>query len=118
MLSSRPSDASASRRAGTHGDHMRDQTYFVYMLASAPQGTLYVGVTNDLRRRVTEHRDGAVPGFTKKYGVKKLVWFERHGDIHVAIAREKALKRWRRDWKRSLIEQDNPHWADLYTDLL
>jgi putative endonuclease len=63
---------------------MRDHFYFVYMLASKPQGTLYVGVTNDLLRRVTEHREGLVPGFTKKYGVKKLVWFERHGDIYVA----------------------------------
>jgi putative endonuclease len=96
---------------------MRDHHYFVYMLASKLQGTLYVGVTNDLRRRVTEHRDGMVPGFTKKYGVTKLVWFERHGDIRGAIAREKTLKRWRRDWKCNLIEEDNPRWADLYPSL-
>jgi putative endonuclease len=97
---------------------MRDHVYFVYMLASKPQGTLYVGVTNDLLRRVTEHREGLVPGFTKKYGVKTLVWFERHGDIREAIAREKRLKRWHRDWKRTLIETDNPRWADLYGGLL
>ena len=97
---------------------MRDHVYFVYMLSSKPQGTLYIGITNDLLRRVTEHREGLVPGFTKKYGVKRLVWFERHGDIRGAIAREKKLKRWRRDWKRSLIETDNPHWADLYPGLL
>ena len=88
------------------------------MLASKPQGTLYVGVTNDLPRRVSEHREGKVQGFTKKYGVMKLVWFERYGDINEAIAKEKRLKRWRRDWKRSLIEADNPHWADLYSSLL
>jgi len=92
---------------------MRDHLYFVYMLASDHYGTLYVGVTNDLGRRVCQHREGLVPGFTKKYGVKMLVWFERHGDIREAIAREKTLKRWRRDWKISLIEADNPHWTDL-----
>lgn len=96
---------------------MRDHLYFVYMLASKPQGTLYVGVTNDLVRRVFEHREGLVPGFTKRYGVTRLVWFERHGDVNEAIAREKRLKRWRRDWKRNLIEADNPHWTDLYPEL-
>ncbi len=88
------------------------------MLASKPYGTLYVGVTNDLLRRVTEHREGKVAGFTKKYDVTTLVWFERHGDVHEAIAREKRLKHWRRDWKIRLIEEDNPRWADLYSALL
>ena len=97
---------------------MRDHEYFVYMLASKPQGTLYVGVTNDLMRRVYEHKAGAVPGFTMKYGVKKLVWFESFGDINDAIAQENRLKRWRRDWKKNLIERDNPHWIDLYPGLL
>jgi len=97
---------------------MRERTYFVYNMASAPQGTLYVGVTNDLLRRAYEHREGTVPGFTKKHGVKKLVWYEIHGDIREAIIREKQIKRWRRDWKRNLIENDNPHWADLYPRLL
>ena len=97
---------------------MREHLYFVYMLASKPQGTLYVAVTNDLLRRVCEHRAGVVPGFTKKYDVKMLVWYERHGDINEAIAREKRLKRWRRDWKRRLIEEDNPRWADRYPELL
>ena len=96
---------------------MREHLYFVYMLASKPQGTLYVGVTNNLLRRVSEHRAGMVPGFTKKYDVKMLVWYERHGDINEAIAREKRLKRWRRDWKRRLIEEDNPRWADRYSEL-
>ena len=73
---------------------MRDHCYFVYMLASKPQGTLYVGVTNDLMRRIYEHREGLIPGFTKKYGVKALVWFESYGDIREAISQEKRIKRW------------------------
>jgi putative endonuclease len=97
---------------------VRDYEYFVYLLASKPQGTLYVGVTNDLMRRVYEHKTGAVSGFTKKYDVKTLVWFESYGDINDAVAQEKRLKRWRRDWKKNLIERDNPHWVDLYPGLL
>ena len=96
---------------------MRDHVYFVYMLASGHYGTLYVGVTNDLHRRAYQHREGLVPGFTKKYNVKKLVWFEMYRDIREAIAQEKRLKRWRRDWKISLIEENNPHWIDLYPSL-
>jgi putative endonuclease len=96
---------------------VRDHRYFVYMLASKPQGTLYIGVTNDLLRRVYEHREGLVPGFTRKYGVKMLVWYEEFGDIHDAIAQEKRMKRWQRDWKKNLIERDNPHWVDLYPAL-
>ena len=89
-------------------------TLHVYILASKPQGTLYVGVTNDLLRRVAEHKEGLIPGFTKRYGVTKLVYWEDFGDYNAAIAREKTLKRWRRDWKRALIEESNPHWADLF----
>ena len=96
----------------------RERRYFVYLLASKPQGTLYVGVTNDLLRRAVEHRDGQVPGFTSKYDVKRLVWFEQHGRIEDAIAREKRLKRWRRDWKIALIEEGNPHWHDLLPGLI
>ena len=88
-------------------------TLCVYILASKPQGTLYVGVTNDLIRRVAEHKQGIVPGFTKRYGVNKLVYWEAFDDYHAAILREKRLKRWRRDWKHALIEEANPHWADL-----
>ena len=90
-----------------------EQIFYVYMLASRRNGTLYVGVTNDLARRVFEHRTGAVRGFTTKYDVKILVWYEPHPSIAEAIAREKRLKRWRRDWKLSLIEQTNPQWLDL-----
>ncbi len=96
----------------------RDHLYFVYILASRPQGTLYIGVTNDLVRRVLEHREGKVPGFTKRYAVHRLVYFERHGDIQEAIAREKRLKRWHCDWKRSLIEEDNRYWIDLLPQML
>ena len=74
---------------------MREHSYFVYMMASKPYGTLYTGVTNNLVSRVQQHRDGVIPGFTKKYNVKMLVWHEWHEDIHEAIAREKTIKRWR-----------------------
>lgn len=89
------------------------KTYFVYILASDRKGTLYVGVTNDLPRRVNEHRASVVEGFTKKYGVHKLVHIEQTEDIEVAIHREKQLKRWRRKWKLELIEGSNPQWDDL-----
>jgi len=87
---------------------------YVYMLANKPYGTLYIGVTGDLIRRAFQHREGAVQGFTKRYDVKRLVWFEEHGDIRAAITREKTLKKWPRQWKINLIEESNPHWADLF----
>jgi putative endonuclease len=96
---------------------MKDHTYFLYILASQRNGTLYVGITNNLLRRVQEHRDGLVPGFTKKYGVKMLVYFEVHGDIVEAIAQEKRMKRWLRRWKLELIEKQNPPWLDLWPGL-
>jgi putative endonuclease len=88
--------------------------FYVYPLASKKHGTLYLGVTNDLVRRVYEHRTKAVPGFTKRYDVDKLVWFEIYDDVTSAITREKELKKWRRDWKIRLIEEENPGWVDLY----
>ena len=90
------------------------QTYFVYILASKRNGTLYIGVTNDLARRVWEHREGLVEGFTKKYGVKMLVYSETFEDIHAAIARETRLKKYKREWKINLIQKDNVYWRDLY----
>jgi putative endonuclease len=96
---------------------MREHLYFVYILASERNGTLYVGVTNDLIGRVAEHRDGAVPGFAKRHDIKLLVYFEEHGEIEEAIRREKRLKRWRRTWKLALIESRNPQWRDLWVDL-
>jgi putative endonuclease len=96
---------------------LREHAYWVYILASDRNDTLYVGVTNDLYRRVMEHREELVPGFTKRYGVKRLVHFEEHGDVEAAIAREKSIKRWRRAWKLQLIEQANPQWRDLWTEI-
>jgi putative endonuclease len=87
---------------------------FVYIMASRRNGTLYTGVTSDLRKRVWQHRSGQVPGFTKQYGVHRLVHFEAHGSVADAIVREKQIKEWRRAWKIELIERYNPHWADLY----
>jgi len=88
--------------------------YCVYLLASRRHGTLYLGVTRDLMRRVYEHKNKLLGGFTARYGVDRLVWFEAYDDPVAAIAREKAIKKWRRDWKIRLIEQDNPDWRDLY----
>jgi putative endonuclease len=88
--------------------------YYVYLLASGKHGTLYLGVTNDLVRRVYEHKNKLMPSFTSRYGIDRLVWFECYEDPRSAIAREKELKKWRRDWKISLIERDNLDWRDLY----
>jgi putative endonuclease len=88
--------------------------YYVYLLASKKHGTLYLGVTNDIVRRVHEHRTKAVKGFTSRYGVDKLVWFEIYDNAETAIAREEELKKWRRDRKIRLIEEHNPEWDDLY----
>jgi putative endonuclease len=91
--------------------------YCVYMLASRPRGTLYIGVIGDLVRRVWEHRSGAVPGFMRHYDVRRLVWFEVFGDVTAAIQREKTLKHWLRAWKIALIERANPTWRDLYEEI-
>ncbi len=88
---------------------------WVYIVASRRNGTIYIGVTNDLWRRTQEHREGDVAGFTRKYGCKTLVWYERHDDIRGAIQREKSLKRYVRAWKLRLIESFNPEWDDLFT---
>jgi len=92
-------------------------SYFVYMLASKRNGTLYVGVTNDLARRAGEHSIKAVSGFSKRYSVGILVWYEIHDDINIAIAREKQIKGWNRAWKLRLIEKDNSGWNDLASGL-
>lgn len=96
---------------------MREYNFFVYLMASRLNGTLYCGVTNDLVRRVVEHREGTAEGFTAKYGVSRLVWFEQHSDINEAILREKRIKKWNREWKVRLIEERNPDWRDLAVDL-
>ncbi len=92
--------------------------YFVYIMADKPDGLLYTGVTNDLIRRVYEHKEGAVEGFTKKYCLKMLVYYEGTDNIRSAIQREKNLKHWVHKWKVALIENMNPEWRDLYKDLI
>jgi len=99
---------------GRGHDSSRETAFYVYLLASRKHGTLYLGVTRDLIRRVYEHKTAAAPGFTSRYGVKRLVWFEVYSDAISAISREKELKKWRRDWKIRLIEESNPDWLDLY----
>ena len=94
-----------------------ERYYWVYILASGIGGTLYIGVTNNLVRRIYEHREGFVPGFTKRYEVHRLVYYEPHTDIEAAIRREKRLKSWNRAWKIRLIEKLNPNWDNLYTQI-
>jgi len=91
--------------------------YYVYILASKRNGTLYTGLTNDLLRRVYEHKNDIIEGFTKKYSVHNLVYYERHNDINRAINREKQIKKWERQWKINLIQKTNPQWKDLYYEL-
>ena len=94
------------------------KTYYIYLLASKKNGTLYIGVTNDLIQRLWQHKNDVHEGFTKKYGVHRLVWYESTTDIEAAIRREKQMKKWRRQWKINLIEKKNPNWDDLYEELM
>jgi len=91
--------------------------FYVYMLASRRDGTLYLGVTKDLVRRTYQHKEKLLPGFTSRYDVRRLVWFEVYDDPVHAIEREKEIKKWRRAWKIALIEKENPAWKDLYADI-
>ena len=93
-------------------------TYWVYILASKPGGTLYIGVANNLIRRVYEHREGLAESFTKRYGIKTLVYFGQHDTIAAALQREKNIKHWSREWKIDLIVTSNPDWRDLYDDIV
>src|SRR5687767_2726925 len=97
---------------------MKSRRFYVYILASRKHGTIYIGVTSDLIRRVHEHKEKLVAGFTNNYDVDKLVYYEMFDDPESAIVREKRLKRWKRDWKIELIERDNPNWDDLYPSLI
>ena len=92
--------------------------FYVCLLASKPYGTLYVGVTSDLVKRVFEHKSKVVPGFTARYRVDTSVWFETHGSVEAAIRREKQIQEWKRDWKINLVEHTNPHWTDVYPGLV
>ena len=94
-----------------------DKKYFVYILASKKNGTLYIGMTITLRNRVVQHKEGLIPGFTQKYKIDMLVYFEEYQDVRDAITREKQMKRWKREWKIELIESVNPEWKDLFYEL-
>lgn len=94
------------------------KTYYVYIMSSKKNGTLYIGMTSNLIRRVYEHKNNINEGFTQKYGVNRLVYYEHTNDVNAAIAREKRMKKWNRQWKINLIEKENPDWADLYDELL
>ncbi|NOS98325.1 MAG: GIY-YIG nuclease family protein [Methylotenera sp.] len=93
-------------------------SYYVYIMANKPNGVVYIGVTNDLIRRVYEHKHHLAKGFTEQYNLDKLVWFEQTEDVTSAIAKEKQLKNWHRQWKINLIEKDNPNWQDLYNEIV
>ena len=93
------------------------RSYWTYILASKPRGTLYIGVTNGLIRRIEQHRAGEASAFTRKYQVHTLVWYEEFADVREAIRREKSLKRYNREWKIKLVERTNPHWLDRYPSL-
>ena len=92
--------------------------FTVYIMANGPRGVLYIGMSSDLPRRALEHSEGLLEGFTKRYGVDRLVYFERHDVAEVAARRARNMKRWRRDWKIELIEKNNPTWRDLFSDVL
>jgi putative endonuclease len=92
-------------------------SFWVYMLASSRNGTLYAGMTDDLVRRVWQHRSGTLSGFTQKYGIKLLVWYEQHETRESAFQRERQIKKWNRAWKLKLIEEANPAWRDLFDEL-
>ena len=94
-----------------------EKASYVYILASGHNGTLYIGVTSDLVKRIWQHREGLAEGFTKRYGIKDLVWYEVHSEITEAIRREKQIKKWDRSWKVALIQESNPRWRDLYADI-
>ena len=95
-----------------------EKQFVVYILASKRNGTLYTGITSDLSKRVWEHKSDAVPGFTAKYGVKRLVYYEVHESAESAIRREKQIKKWNRTWKLQLIEKNNPTWRDLFKEVV
>ena len=97
---------------------MSEKYYYVYVLANKPRGTTYVGVTSNLVQRVWQHKQEQADGFTKRYGLKSLVWYEQHEDVKQAILREKQIKNWNRTWKIELVESFNPQWHDLYETII
>ena len=97
---------------------MTDKQYYVYIICNKRNGTLYTGITSNLIKRIWQHKNGLVEGFSKRYSIKLLVYFEAHNDVEEAILREKRIKKWNRKWKLNLIEKNNPNWDDLYQSLI
>lgn len=97
---------------------MTDKQYYVYIICNKRNGTLYTGITSNLIKRIWQHKNGLVEGFSKRYSIKLLVYFEAHNDVEEAIFREKRIKKWNRKWKLNLIEKNNPNWDDLYQSLI
>jgi putative endonuclease len=95
-----------------------EKAFCVYILASARNGTLYIGVTSNLIQRIWQHKEGIIGGFTKQHDVKQLVWYEQHENAESAIRREKQIKKWKREWKVRLVETDNPYWNDRYSEIV
>ena len=110
--------ASSPRRKPGSRELFMDKQPYVYILASRKNGTLYVGVTSNLIKRVWEHKHDFIEGFTKRYQVHQLVWYEKHETLESAIRREKAIKEWKRKWKLEMIEKTNPKWEDVYNEIL
>ena len=104
------------RRQESRKNHENNSKYYVYILVSQRNGTLYIGITNDLQQRVYQHKTGVIKGFTQKYGVSLLVYFEDFQQVQQAIERENNIKKWKRAWKLKLIEEENPNWEDLAKD--
>ncbi len=102
---------------GNHTKSKYSMSSHVYIMTNRPNGVLYIGVTSNLKRRIAEHKESLIPGFTQKYNIRMLVYFEQYEDIRDAITREKQLKKWNRSWKIRLIEKMNPQWNDLFSDL-
>ena len=113
----RPFSSSRAKARDPEG-FLMEKSFCVYILASKPNGTLYIGVTSDLVKRIWQHKSEEIAGFTKKYNVKILVYYEQHHNAEGAIHREKRLKEWKREWKLSLIEKHNPTWCDLYQEII
>ena len=95
-----------------------EKHYYVYIITNKPYGTLYVGISSNLVQRIYQHREGMAPGFSKVHGLNRLVWYQMHQDVNEAIASEKKIKKWRRDWKVNVIQEMNPDWKDLYPSII
>ena len=117
VVATKKSNPSCHSREGGNPHPFMEKTYYVYILASHCNGTLYIGITNDLKRRIHEHKNCLVKGFTEKYNIHNLVYYEETNNVESAIEREKQIKKWNREWKINLIKSKNPTWRDLYNSI-